>query len=62
LDELDFIVKSRATIIPVFYKVMPHTVSGFVDLVDGFIKVCAEQLLSLKVIGALLWEEQLDRL
>jgi hypothetical protein len=34
LDELDSTVKSRATIIPVFYKVKPHPVPGFIDLGD----------------------------
>jgi hypothetical protein len=62
LDELDLIVKSRAPIIPVFYKVKPHAVPGFADLVDRFIKLCDALLLSLKVTGALLREEQLDRL
>jgi hypothetical protein len=62
LDELDFIVKLRAPIIPVFYKVEPHPVPGFADLVDRFIKVCAALLLSLKVIGALLQEEHFDGL
>jgi hypothetical protein len=62
LEELDLTVKSRATIIPVFYKVKPHLVPGFADLVDRFTKVCDALLLSLKVIGALLRKEQLDRL
>jgi hypothetical protein len=46
----------------VFYKVEPHPVPGFADLVDRFIKVCDGLLLSLKVIGALLQEEQFDGL
>lgn len=62
LDELDFMVKSRSTIIPVFYKVEPHPIPGFADFVDQFIKASGGLPLSLKVIGALLWEELLDRI
>lgn len=62
LDELHLIVKSRATLCPMFYKVKPHRVQEVADLVDRFIKACDCLLLSLKVIGELLYEEQLDLL
>lgn len=52
-------MKSRAPIIPVFYKVKPHPVPEFADLVDRLIKVCVALLLSLKVIGALVHPKQL---
>lgn len=53
LDELDSMVETMAPIIPVFYKVKPHPLPGFVDLGDWFIKSCGELPLSLKVFGAL---------
>lgn len=53
LDKLDSMVESRAPIIPVFYRVKPHPLPGFLDLGDWFIKTCGGLPLSLKVFGAL---------